>query len=90
MTHDLRVRKLLELDRSKRLGCLKDGPADVKNHTWFRDVDWDAVYNRRLDPPFIPEISSANDTSLFEDYDDSEGSDLEPLSELEQLSFADF
>ena len=37
------IRRLLTADLSKRLGNLKDGASDIKNHRWFEGVDWDLV-----------------------------------------------
>ena len=34
------IDRLLCVDPSRRLGCLKNGPADVKNHPWFVGLDW--------------------------------------------------
>jgi serine/threonine protein kinase len=31
---------LIEHDLSKRFGCMKNGADDVKNHIWFKGVDW--------------------------------------------------
>ena len=35
------VKRLLTADRTKRLGCLKDGAEDIKRHKWFKGFDWD-------------------------------------------------
>lgn len=32
------VRKLLTVDRTMRLGCLRDGAEDVKRHKWFKGL----------------------------------------------------
>lgn len=42
------VKKLLTADRSKRLGNLKNGAADVKNHKWFKGIDWQGLINKAL------------------------------------------
>lgn len=42
------VKKLLTADRTKRLGNLKNGAADVKGHKWFKGVDWQALIDRTL------------------------------------------
>jgi len=38
------VRKLLTADRTKRLGCLRGGASDIKEHPWYAKVDWEAVH----------------------------------------------
>ena len=35
-----------------RLGV--NGIAELKQHVWFRDFDWQALAKRTLDPPFKP------------------------------------
>lgn len=42
------VKKLLVLDRTKRIGNMKNGSDDVKRHRWFKHLDWTDVYNRKL------------------------------------------
>ena len=36
------------MDRTRRLGTMKDGSADVKKHRWFREMKWDDVLDRKL------------------------------------------
>lgn len=45
-------------NRKNRLGCvLADGlEAAIRIHPFFRDLDWDALENRRVKPPFKPKI----------------------------------
>ncbi|EFA81817.1 cAMP-dependent protein kinase [Heterostelium album PN500] len=64
------VKRLLTADRTRRLGALKDGAQDVKNHKWFADIDWNKLYNRKINGPFIPQIQHQGDSSNFEKYDE--------------------
>ena len=32
------IRKLLVIDRTKRIGNLKNGAEDIKNHKWFKGI----------------------------------------------------
>jgi protein kinase A len=34
------VKHLLVADVTKRYGCLKNGANDIKNHRWFKSIDW--------------------------------------------------
>ena len=34
------VKHLLVADVTKRYGCLKNGANDIKNHRWFKTLDW--------------------------------------------------
>ena len=66
------VRKLLTADRAKRLGNLRGGGDDVRKHKWFRGIDFAALFERKLDAPFVPPHASAHDTTNFETYPDSD------------------
>jgi hypothetical protein len=84
------IKKLLVADLTKRYGCLKAGPLDIKKHKWFQGFDWDAMLAKQLAAPIVPVVSTENDTSNFDPYPDS----LEeaPLPSLGQGKdpFADF
>lgn len=45
---------------AKRLGCVasEGGDAAIRNHPFFKDVDWEALENRNVKPPFKPKIVS--------------------------------
>ena len=34
------IRSFLCADRSLRMGCSPSGSEEIKNHKWFRGVDW--------------------------------------------------
>ena len=75
------VRKLLQADRAKRLGNLKAGGDDLRKHKWFRGVDFDKIFRKELEAPFVPKTSGDGDTQQFEAYPDSKaGGSSEPLS----------
>ena len=38
----------LVADPKKRLGCLKNGPADIKNLAWFGGLDWKGMEEKKL------------------------------------------
>ncbi len=42
------IRKLLERDRTRRLGCMAGGVNDVKQHRWFKHILWTDVMERRI------------------------------------------
>ena len=64
------TKKLLTADLTKRYGCLKGGALDIKSSNWFLDMDWEALLAKKLDAPIMPELSSATDTSNFDEYPD--------------------
>ena len=58
--------KFMEIDPQKRLGSGENGWEDIKNHPYFKDVNWDEANNKKMKPPFLPNIESETDTKYFE------------------------
>jgi hypothetical protein len=48
------VKHLLRRDLSKRFGNLKDGAADIKNHRFFEDINFNDLLGCKLKPPYQP------------------------------------
>lgn len=71
-SYDLKdiITRILVCDISKRLGNLKNGVMDFKNHKLFRDMNWDNVLNYRVQPPFIPKVVYPGDSGNYEIFDD--------------------
>jgi len=42
------LRNQLQVDLTKRFGNLKNGVADIKQHKWFANTDWIAIYQRKV------------------------------------------
>lgn len=60
------LQSLLRGDPSKRLG---GGPGDgeeVKLHFFFSGIDWTAIQQRRVTPPFKPNVSQVGDVKYFD------------------------
>jgi len=62
------IRQLLTKEQSFRLGNLKNGAQDIKNHPWFKGVDWNARLQCRVTPPIIPNFAHPGDTGNFDIY----------------------
>lgn len=73
------IKKLLSADRSKRIGNLKGGAEDIKKHKWFRGFDWEALLQRSVPAPIVPEVRSPGDTRNFDKYPDSVDEPLAPV-----------
>ncbi|XP_021709060.1 protein kinase C isoform X3 [Aedes aegypti] len=50
---------------AKRLGCI-DGENQIRTHPFFKDMDWDALEQRKVRPPFRPRVRSARDALNFD------------------------
>jgi len=84
------IQKLLIQDRTKRLGSMKDGAEDVKNHKFFSTLDWQEVYYKHLPPPIVPKIKSEEDTSNFENYPETDFKNVPGVSYRQIQLFEDF
>ncbi|CAG9817425.1 unnamed protein product [Phaedon cochleariae] len=68
LTGDARdlVRKLLKRQVPSRLGAAPEDAQAVKQHQFFKHINWDDVLSRKLDPPFKPSLSGDDDVSQFD------------------------
>ena len=62
------LKKLIN-DPEKRLG--RNGAEEVKQHPFFKNVDWKHVKETMI-PPFIPELKNIFDTKYFDEYEETE------------------
>jgi RAC serine/threonine-protein kinase len=78
------LERLLERDVDKRL----QDPKEIKAHRFFSSIDWEALMEKRLTPPWIPDVRGADDISNIDEVflqervtvsdDDDESGSLEP------------
>jgi len=84
------IKRLLTNAKDKRLGNMKKGADDIKNHKWFAKTDWDATFSCSLPAPFIPDVSGENDTHNFDPYPDSVDDLATNLSQKDKDRFVAF
>eukprot|EP00829_Urostomides_striatus_P021812 TRINITY_DN989_c0_g1_i7.p3 TRINITY_DN989_c0_g1~~TRINITY_DN989_c0_g1_i7.p3 ORF type:complete len:164 (-),score=43.40 TRINITY_DN989_c0_g1_i7:102-593(-) len=74
------IKRLLQQDVSKRLGNLKGGNQDIKEHRLFDGVQWNEIYRMAQEAPYVPVTKGQGDTRNFEDYPESgsQTEDIEP------------
>uniref|UniRef100_A0A7S4NR37 AGC-kinase C-terminal domain-containing protein n=3 Tax=Guillardia theta TaxID=55529 RepID=A0A7S4NR37_GUITH len=63
LSRDLII-KLLIKDRRNRLGA--GGPEEIMRHGWFKKFPWQKFLEKKLTPPWAPELSSPTDLRHIE------------------------
>uniref|UniRef100_A0A8C2ZXN1 protein kinase C n=1 Tax=Cyclopterus lumpus TaxID=8103 RepID=A0A8C2ZXN1_CYCLU len=90
------MRRLLRRNPERRLGSGEKDAEEVKKQPFFRNVDWEALLQRKAPPPFIPSIVGKEDVSNFDEEFTTEAPALTPpreprvLSRKDQDSFREF
>ena len=79
---------LLQRRPAERLGCLAGGYRDIKNHTWLQEVNFGKLLKKKIQAPWVPDVTDPLDTSNFESLDEAEDEDFlkgkAPLTAKEQ------
>lgn len=50
------IKELMSRDPSKRIGASKRDAEEIKEHPFFAEMDWDALLNKKIEPPPIKPI----------------------------------
>ncbi|KAM6467720.1 RAC-gamma serine/threonine-protein kinase isoform 6-T9 [Liasis olivaceus] len=58
---------LLIKDPNKRLGGGPDDAKEIMRHSFFAGINWQDVYDKKLVPPFKPQVTSETDTRYFDE-----------------------
>ena len=61
------INKLLKRKKSKRLGS--KGCSEIKNHPWFKDIQWEQIENCTLTAPFVFDTEDNFDDSYAQKQD---------------------
>jgi len=59
------VKGLCERDPSERLPMRKGEVSNIKKHKWFKDFDWEALFNQTMEVPYKPVVKSKTDIANF-------------------------
>ena len=59
------VKGLLNRNPKHRLGATDDAE-ELKKHAFFGDIDWNALSQKLITPPFKPQLKSETDVSYFD------------------------
>ena len=67
--------KLLKKDVKERLGYIS-GIIEIKNHPFFSGIDFQAIENKKVESPFIPQIDNNTDVQNFDEVFTNEDVDM--------------
>lgn len=59
------VGNLLKLKPTRRLGVIKGGTENIRNHAWFKKFNWRAFKDLKLRAPIQPKVKDSRDLSNF-------------------------
>lgn len=90
------MKRLLRKNVSHRLGAGEHDAADVKRQSFFKNLIWEDLLSKKIKPPFVPIVKSADDVSNFDTEFTSEepiltpAKDPRPIREEDQENFTGF
>ena len=64
------ISKLLTINPAARLGSIKRGSSEVREHPFFAPLNFVKLLRRELPTPHVPQIQGALDTSNYDHYDE--------------------
>lgn len=57
------IKRLLHHDPQRRLGGGESDADELKSHPFFSGIDWNAIEDKLVPPPFKPNVEDERDTS---------------------------
>ncbi|XP_076284665.1 cGMP-dependent protein kinase, isozyme 2 forms cD5/T2-like [Lasioglossum baleicum] len=74
------IKELCRDNPAERLGYQKGGISEIRKHKWFDGFNWESLRSRTLEPPIMPRVQGATDTTNFDEY--SPDSELPPPDDI--------
>uniref|UniRef100_A0A8C5R169 protein kinase C n=1 Tax=Leptobrachium leishanense TaxID=445787 RepID=A0A8C5R169_9ANUR len=87
---------LLKKSPERRLGAGPNDAEEIKPHPFYQEIDWDALYAKKMKPPFVPSLNDPLDVRNFDDEFTgqkpilSPSDDPRPMTAGDQILFQDF
>lgn len=60
------IKSLLEKNPNQRLGMLGCEAGPIREHIYFKPINWMLLEQRKIEPPFKPKIKGGNDIKYFD------------------------
>ena len=79
------ITDLLVVEPNKSLGYGSNGTENIKKHPFFKKINWEELYNKKVEPEFVPKIFNELDLGNFDKFFTSENV-FEPESEVNNAS----
>ena len=76
------IGRLLVKDPDRRMNA-----STVKSHPFFSGIDWNAVHNRLLPPPFLPTVTNSFDSHNFDTYDENHVNSAVPVEASDLFAY---
>ncbi|XP_065065670.1 protein kinase C alpha type-like [Rhopilema esculentum] len=73
------VKGFLTKHPQRRLGSGETGEQDIRDHVYFRRIDWNKLANREIQPPFKPNVRSKRSFDNFDPEFTEEAARLTPI-----------
>jgi len=67
------LKKLLERNPKKRIGCKEADADEIRAHPWFSDINWDKVGTMTHEAIFKPKVKGSEDVSCIDKMFTKEG-----------------
>ena len=77
---------LLVKEPARRLGGGPEGAKDIMRHVFFETIDWTALQEKKIAPPFKPQVLNETDTRNFDIEFTGESVELTPPEDDNPLS----
>jgi len=78
--------QLLDKNPHQRLGSSPADAKDVMAHSFFNNVNWQDVFDKKIPVPFKPQVTSITDTRYFDKTFTAQPVELTPPGEQDPLS----